>query len=115
MPIQLAATPVPAEGIEYFETHIRPVLVQHCYECHSAGSKVLQGGLRLDTAERSRAGGDSGPAIVPEKPGESLLISALKYESYEMPPSGKLPDAVIQDFEHWIAMGAADPARGREG
>jgi hypothetical protein len=98
-----------AEGVEFFETHIRPVFVQHCYECHSADAKVLQGGLRLDTAERARAGGDSGPAVVPEKPGESSLLAALKYESYEMPPAGKLPDAVIQDFERWIAMGAPDP------
>ena len=55
------------------------------------------------------AGGESGPAIVPNKPDESLLISALKYESNEMPPSGKLPDAVINDFEKWIAIGAPDP------
>ena len=60
-----------AEGIEFFETHIRPVLVEKCYECHSADAKVLQGGLRLDTAERMRAGGDSGPVIVPNKPDES--------------------------------------------
>ena len=51
------ATP---EGIEFFETHIRPVLVEKCYSCHSADAKVLQGGLRLDTAERMRAGGESG-------------------------------------------------------
>ncbi|MGE3241348.1 MAG: DUF1553 domain-containing protein, partial [Pirellulales bacterium] len=98
-----------ADGFEFFESHIRPVLVEHCYECHSADAKVLQGGLRLDTAEQTRAGGDSGPAVVPQKPGESLLLAALKYESLEMPPSGKLPDGVIQDFERWIAMGAPDP------
>jgi len=98
-----------AEGVEFFETHIRPVLAEKCYECHSAKSKVLQGGLRLDTAELTRAGGDSGPAVVPQQPDESLLLSALRYESNEMPPSGKLPDAVIQDFEKWIALGAPDP------
>jgi hypothetical protein len=98
-----------AEGVDFFETHIRPVLAERCYECHSANSKVLQGGLRLDTAERTRAGGESGPVIVPEKPDESLLVAALRYEANEMPPSGKLPEAVIQDFEKWIALGAPDP------
>lgn len=98
-----------SEGVEFFETHIRPVLAEQCYECHSAKSKVLQGGLRLDTAERTLAGGDSGPAIVPQKPAESLLLAALRYESNEMPPTGKLSDAVIQDFEKWIALGAPDP------
>jgi hypothetical protein len=98
-----------AEGVEFFETHIRPVLVEKCYECHSADSKVLQGGLRLDTAEGARTGGDSGPAVVPQKPGDSLLLSALRYESYEMPPSGKLPDNMIADFEKWIQLGAPDP------
>ncbi len=98
-----------AEGIEFFETHIRPVLVSKCYQCHSADSKILRGGLRLDTAERMQAGGESGPAVVPNKPEESLLISALRYQNYEMPPSGKLPDEVINNFTKWIAMGAPDP------
>ena len=104
-----AATDVSPEGAEFFETHIRPVLVEKCYSCHSAGAKILQGGLRLDTAATTRAGGETGPVILPTKPAESPLISALKYESYEMPPTGKLPDNVIQDFEKWIAMGAPDP------
>ncbi len=104
--------PANAEGIEFFETHIRPVLVEKCYECHAADSKVLQGNLRLDTAEHTRTGGDSGPAVVPQKPNESLLLAALRYESYEMPPSGKLPDEVIKNFERWIAMGAPDPRTG---
>ncbi len=100
---------MPAEGIEFFETNIRPVLVERCYECHSGKAKVLQGGLRLDSAEGVRKGGDSGPVIVPHQPGESLLIAALRYESFEMPPSGKLPDSVIADFEKWISVGAPDP------
>jgi hypothetical protein len=105
----LLATPPSAEGIDFFETHIRPVLVERCYECHSAQAKVLQGGLRLDSAERLRAGGDSGPVVAPNKPEDSLLISALRYESLEMPPTGKLPDKVINDFVKWIALGAPDP------
>ncbi len=99
-------------GIEFFETHIRPVLAEKCYGCHSAQAKKLKANLRLDTAECMRTGGDSGPAIVPNKPDDSLLISAIKYESEEMPPSGKLPDAVINDFVKWISMGAPDPRTG---
>ncbi len=88
---------------------IRPVLSEHCYECHSGTAKVLQGGLRLDTAERLRAGGESGPAIVPDQPEESRLLAALRYESLEMPPTGKLPDDVIENFAQWISLGAPDP------
>ncbi len=105
----LADGGVSPEGAEFFEAHIRPVLVEKCFSCHSAQAKVLKGGLRLDTADRMRAGGESGPVIVPNKPDDSPLISALKYESNEMPPSGKLPDAVINDFVKWVAMGAPDP------
>src|SRR5690606_32777726 len=65
--------------------------------------------LKLDSREAMRAGGDSGPAVVPGKLDESLLLAALRYESYEMPPAGKLPEAVIADFQRWIELGAADP------
>ncbi len=105
---QPAAAPSPEAG-EFFESRIRPVLVEHCYKCHSAQADVLKGGFRLDTAELLRKGGDTGAAIVPGKPAESLLLEALRYESLEMPPDGKLPDAVIADFETWIAHGAVDP------
>src|SRR4051812_26727729 len=108
-PIYAQAPPPSPESIEFFETHIRPVLVTKCYECHSGTSKKIRGGLRLDTAERMRAGGETGPAVVPNKPDESLLVSALRYQSNEMPPSGKLPDAVINDFVKWISLGAPDP------
>jgi hypothetical protein len=104
----------PPEAIEFFESRIRPVLTEHCYECHSADATVLKGELRLDTAELLLKGGESGPVVTPGKPGQSLLISALKYEAHEMPPKGKLPDAVIVDFEKWIAMGAPDPRTAPE-
>lgn len=107
-----AESPDPA-GIEFFEKKIRPVLVKHCYECHSADSDSAQGGFLLDTRTGIRRGGDSGPAVIPGKTGESLLLEALRYESFEMPPEGKLPDAVVADFEKWIRMGAPDPRDGQ--
>lgn len=104
-----------AERLAHFEKKIRPVLVKHCYECHSekaAKGNKLKGGLLLDTKAGTLAGGDSGPSVVPGKPGESPLLAALKYESFEMPPKGKLPPDVIRDFEQWIEHGAIDPRIG---
>jgi len=94
---------------EFFEQKIRPVLVARCYKCHSEGADKVQGGLLLDSREATRRGGDSGAAVVPGDLEESLLLSAIRYESYEMPPDGKLPDAVIADFAKWIGAGATDP------
>lgn len=103
------------DEMNFFENKIRPVLVEHCYECHSvaaADAGKLKGGLRLDSRAATRQGGDTGPAIVAGKPEESLLLSALHYQDYEMPPSGKLPEATIADFKQWIEMGAPDPRDG---
>ncbi|MEZ6059383.1 MAG: PSD1 and planctomycete cytochrome C domain-containing protein [Planctomycetaceae bacterium] len=97
------------DAARFFESKIRPVLVEHCYQCHSAESETLQGGLRLDTKKSLRTGGDSGPAIDADKPADSLLLSALRYDGFEMPPDAKLPDSVIHDFEAWVAAGAFDP------
>ncbi|MGC3970739.1 MAG: DUF1553 domain-containing protein [Pirellulales bacterium] len=101
--------PADAKGIEFFEAKIRPVLVEKCYSCHSAESKALRGGLLVDTRQGLLDGGDSGPAMEPGKPDDSLLIQALKFEGFEMPPSGKLSEQVIADFEHWVKIGAPDP------
>lgn len=101
-----------AEQLEFFEKKIRPVLVKHCYECHAQDAEKVKGGLWLDTREATRSGGETGSAVVPGKPAESLLLDAIRYESFEMPPSGKLSDAVIADFEAWIRMGAPDPREG---
>jgi hypothetical protein len=89
-------------------------LVQHCYQCHAADAKKVKGGLLLDTRDGIRKGGETGPAVVPGKLDKSLLIQAIRYEGLQMPPKGKLPDAVIADFEKWIAMGAPDPRDKRE-
>jgi len=103
-----------AAGRDFFEKKIRPVLVDKCYQCHSAAAKEagkLKGGLLLDTREGLLVGGDTGPAITPGKTDESLLIDAIRFgeDTYQMPPEGKLPADVISDFEKWVAMGAPDP------
>ncbi len=101
------------DGIEFFERKIRPVLVEHCYQCHSARSQTLEGGLRLDLQAGWQTGGDSGaPAILPGLPVESPLMLAMRHDSSvsAMPPAlNKLPESVLDDFATWIAMGAPDP------
>jgi len=99
-------------GSEFFESKVRPVLFEHCYECHS-GEKT-KGGLALDTKQGWEKGGDTGPTIVPGNPDESLLIKAVRYhdEDLAMPPKkkgGKLPEAIIADLVEWVKMGAPDP------
>ncbi len=120
LPSAAASAPakaVSAEQRSFFETKIRPVLVAHCYKCHSAESQVLEGGLRLDVKEGWQTGGDSGePAIVPGKSDESRLIRAIRHEADEspMPPKqAKLPDQVISDLIEWVNQGAPDPREGR--
>src|SRR4051794_6002190 len=82
-------------GIEFFEKKIRPVLVEHCYECHAVGAKKVRGGLLLDSRDGVRKGGFNGPAIVPGDPEKSLLIKAVRHTDPDtkMPKNGKLPAA----------------------
>lgn len=101
-----------AAQTDFFESKVRPVLVDNCYKCHSAGAEKIKGGLTLDTRDGWMKGGDSGPAIVPGKPDESLFIKAIRYADRDlaMPPSDKkLPDNLIKDLEQWVRMGATDP------
>lgn len=97
------------EQLAFFESKIRPVLIRECYGCHSKQSGNARGGLTLDTKERMAIGGTTGPAVVPGRAEESWLFNAIAYEDLEMPPSGRLPDDVIEDFRRWIEMGAPDP------
>ncbi|MEX0818354.1 MAG: DUF1549 domain-containing protein, partial [Pirellulaceae bacterium] len=92
---------------DLFEINVRPVLVAHCIQCH--GDTKQEGGLRLTSLTEMLEGGDSGPAIVPGKPHESLLLEALRYESYEMPPDGQLEAGIVSSMETWIAAGAPWP------
>src|SRR5438270_10690991 len=82
-----AAKPTP-EGVEFFEKKVRPVLVKHCYACHSADAKKLKGELRLDTREGVLRGGASGPAVVPGHPAKSLLVKSVRHADgvEPMPP-----------------------------
>ncbi len=101
-----------AQEFAFFEAKIRPVLVKHCYECHSVESGKSKGGLMLDTRQGIRGGGETGPAVVPGDAAKSLLLSAIKHSDpdLEMPPKKpKLDAPVIADFETWIKAGAADP------
>lgn len=100
------------EGIDFFERQVRPLLVKHCYECHSAQTAEPKGGLLLDTRAGWMTGGDSGPAVVPHDLQKSLLLQAVRYETYEMPPRGKLSDAEIGVLEKWVSLGAPDPRDG---
>ncbi len=103
------------DQLDFFETKIRPVLIVECYECHSeeaSGKGKLRANLWLDSRQGIRKGGDTGAAVVPNNVEESLLLSALKHESFEMPPKGKLTDDVITAFVKWIEMGAPDPRDG---
>lgn len=109
-PLLRAAEGDSAAGLELFRAQIEPTLAKHCYGCHSAGATPLEGGLRLDHREGARRGGDSGPAVVPGKPADSLLLQALQHEGLEMPPKQpKLPAATIAHFVRWIELGAPDP------
>lgn len=109
LPLIADETSATADQIEFFEREVRPLLVEHCYSCHSVNADKLQAGLLLDSRASLLAGGDSGEAIVPGDPESSLLIEAVRYESYEMPPSGKLSQKDIQTFERWVEMGSPWP------
>ncbi len=104
---------VAQDQITFFENEVRPVLIKYCYECHSADSKKLRGELYLDSQPGWQSGGDSGPAIVPGKPDESLVIQAIRYKTQdiEMPPKQKMPQAAIDALVAWVKMGAPDPRK----
>ena len=116
LPVHLhAASDLSPEQLNFFESKIRPVLIESCYECHAEDSEKLKGGLLLDSKAGWMRGGDTGPAIIPGDADNSLLMHMIRREpSYEaMPPKSKLTDAQIEDFANWINEGAFDP-RDRE-
>ncbi len=111
-----AAAPTEAQ-LAHFESKIRPILVKHCYDCHSAEADTAEGGLRVDSREALLRGGDRGPAVVPGDPGASLLITAVTHADADlkMPPKQpQLSASVLADLNTWIKDGAADPRRESE-
>jgi hypothetical protein len=99
-----------SQALDFFEKKVRPLLAEHCSRCHGREGKV-KGGLRLDNRAGLLKGGESGPALVPGKPDESLLIKAVRYADPDlrMPPKGKLAAAAVADLERWVALGAPMP------
>jgi cytochrome c553 len=103
-----APAPEAPEGIEFFEKQVRPLFVQHCLECHGNKQK---GGLQLTSRAALLKGGDSGPAIVPTQPEQSLLVKALRHgDELQMPPEEPLSPVAVQAVSTWIEMGAPWPA-----
>ncbi|MFN7651572.1 MAG: c-type cytochrome domain-containing protein [Acidobacteriota bacterium] len=106
----LLASPLGAADLPFFEKKIRPVLAERCWSCHSNTAKLAFAGLKLDSKANLAKGSDAGPVIVPGNPASSRLYQALLYSGpSKMPPTGKLPDAVLADFRQWIADGAPWP------
>jgi cytochrome c553 len=99
-----------AEGVDFFEKKIRPILIEKCYECHSEGKKT-KGGLALDSREGLLNGGDGGPSLAAGDPDKSKLIEAVRYQNrdLQMPPKGALSADQVRDLETWVKMGAPDP------
>jgi uncharacterized membrane protein len=101
-----------AADLAFFETKVRPVLVERCYKCHSAQDGKDKGGLTVDGRAALLKGGDNGPSVVPGEPGKSKLIEAVSYKNVDlqMPPKGKLTDAEVADLAEWVRRGAPWPA-----
>lgn len=97
------------EQLQFFEKDVRPLLSKHCYQCHSVNAKRIEAKLLVDSRDAQLRGGDTGAAIVPGDAEKSLLIEAVRYKSFEMPPKGKLPDHDIKTLVRWVNMGAPWP------
>jgi hypothetical protein len=104
-----AALEKPADAGEaaFFDKEVLPILKANCYKCH--GGPRPRGGLSLASRKGLLTGGDLGPAVSLEKPGDSLLLKAIHYRGPEMPPSGKLPAWEIDVLTRWVKAGAPWP------
>jgi hypothetical protein len=99
-----------AEQAQFFETRIRPILVENCHRCH--GEKKQSGGLRLDSAAGLLAGGESGPAVVPGEPAKSPLVEAINYGGLQMPPDARLKAEQVKLLTEWVKLGVPWPGSG---
>jgi len=95
---------------DFFQSQVAPLLERHCFECHSHQA-VMEGGLTLDSRSGWQTGGDSGPAIIPGKPDESLLMRMVRWDDddHQMPPDERLSDEAVETLQQWINQGAVDP------
>jgi hypothetical protein len=109
--------PFDQQQIDFFERSVRPLLVEHCFKCHSQKSKPLRGNFRVDDRQHLVAGGDRGLSVVPGEPEKSLLWKVVEYadEDLQMPPSGKLSDRDREVIREWIQRGLPMPASGEGG
>ena len=101
--------PLTAEGATYFESKVRPLLIERCLDCH--GEKKQKGGLRLDSKVGWQTGGEHGPALVPGQPEASLIIKAISRHDPDlaMPPDEALGERERQVLVEWVKRGAPDP------
>ena len=106
---------VTEEGRKYFLERVEPIFQKHCYGCHSHAASKSKGGLVLDSKAGWVKGGSDGTSVVPFKPEESLLIAAVRYDGYEMPPEKPLLSEDIAILEEWVRMGAPDPRQADPG
>ena len=100
------STTFDAASIEFFTTKVKPLLESRCFECHGPEVKKLKGGLSLASRAAILRGGDSGAAIVPRKPEESLLVKAINYIDFEMPPKSRMPEGEVAILTEWVKRGA---------
>jgi hypothetical protein len=115
-PVFAQDRPLTPEENDYFESKIRPALIEYCHNCHSADKDAkIKGGLQLDSKAGLLKGGSTGPGLVAGQPDRSLIIKAMRYSdpNLQMPPKEKVPDSVLADFENWVRMGAPDPRSGK--
>jgi hypothetical protein len=115
-PVFAQEKPLTPEENDFFESRIRPALIEYCHNCHSADKDAkIKGGLQLDSKAGLLKGGSTGPGLVPGQPDRSLIIKAMRYTdpNLQMPPKEKVPDSVLADFENWVRMGAPDPRTGK--
>ena len=101
-----------AEEVEFFNSQVKPILQQNCFQCHGGGDEV-EGGLELTSREKILEGGDYGPAVSLENPADSFLLEMVGYgqETAQMPPDGRLDDTALEILAKWINLGLPYPVQ----
>lgn len=109
--VVLSADAIKPADLDFFEKKVRPILIDRCYDCHSAEKGKTKGGLALDTQSAIQQGGDNGPALIAGNADKSLIIEAIRYQNrdMQMPPKSALPEAEVKILEEWVSRGAPDP------